>query len=325
MRVGLTFDLKEDHHRAGMSEEETAEYDTIETIELVEAAIRRAGHEVDRIGHVRSLAARLVAGDRWDIVFNTAEGARGVSREAQVPALLDAYGVPFVFSDALTMTTTLHKATAKRIVRDAGVPTAPFAVVERATDLPVDIAFPLFVKPVAEGSSKGVSERSVVRDAKALEALALELLPRYPEGLLVEEFLPGREFTIGIVGTGPRAEVVGALEILILDKAAANAYGRDIKRNWKGRMSWRLADDATAQEAARIALLAWRALRCFDAGRVDVRCDARGAPQFVEVNPIAGLDPANSDLPILAGLAGLPFDALIARILDEAKARTGVR
>src|SRR5690554_4051229 len=144
MRVGLTYDLRQDYLAAGHGLEETAEFDSIETIEAIEGALRRYGLAPDRIGNLRQLAARLVAGERWDFVFNIAEGMRGIGREAQVPALLDAYGIPYAFSDPLVMALTLHKGMAKHVVRDKGVPTAPFAVVEDMADLAaVDLPFPL--------------------------------------------------------------------------------------------------------------------------------------------------------------------------------------
>jgi len=150
MRVGLTYDLRDEYLAMGYGQEETAEFDRISTIEALEGSLRRLGHETDRIGHVRSLAARLVAGDRWDLVFNIAEGLAGIGREAQVPALLDVYGIPYTFSDPLVMSLTLHKGMTKRVLRDGGIPTPAFAEVSTPRDLDkLDLPFPLFAKPVA--------------------------------------------------------------------------------------------------------------------------------------------------------------------------------
>jgi len=325
MLIGLTYDLREDHRGAGLSEEALAELDSPETIEAIEAALHAAGHRTERIGHVRALAARLVAGDRWDLVFNIAEGLFGRSREAQVPALLEAFGVPYTFSDPLTQAAGLDKAVAKRIVRDAGVPTAPFAVlVEEADAAACDLSLPLFLKPVAEGTGKGCERASKIEDRAALAGVAGNLRARFGQPVLAEPFLPGREFTVGVLGCGAEAEAIGVMEIVLLEAAEAEIYSFGNKDDYEGRVAYRLVDDAEAREAARIALAAYRALDCRDAARIDLRSDAAGRPQFLEVNTLAGLHPIHSDLPILAGKAGLPYAALIARIVDSACRRLGL-
>ena len=129
MKVGITYDLREEYLCEGFSLEETAEFDKPDTIDSIEEALQLLGHETERIGHVRSLVARLAGGSRWDLVFNIAEGLSGFGREAQVPAVLDAYGIPYTFSDPLVLSLTLHKGMTKRVVRDLGIPTPGFAVV----------------------------------------------------------------------------------------------------------------------------------------------------------------------------------------------------
>lgn len=325
MRVGLTYDLRQDYLAAGHGLEETAEFDSIETIEAIEGALRRYGLAPDRIGNLRQLVARLAAGERWDFVFNIAEGMRGIGREAQVPALLDAYGIPYSFSDPLVMALTLHKGMAKHVVRDRGVPTAPFAVVEDMADLAaVDLPFPLFAKPVAEGTGKGVTPASRIASPAALRRVCRRLLSRYRQPVLIETFLPGREFTVGVIGTGAAATPVAVMEVVLTERAEAGVYSYVNKEECDARVRYHLADDAEAREAARVALAAWRALGCRDGGRVDVRSDASGRPQFLEVNPLAGLHPEHSDLPILSRLAGLSYDELIGRILDSAFRRCGL-
>ena len=173
MDIGVTYDLRSDYLALGYSEEATAEFDAEETIAAVCAALGGLGHKVERIGGVWPLAAALVAGKRWDAVFNICEGLKGVSREAQVPALLEAFDVPYMFSDPLTLALALDKALAKRVVRDAGVPTADFALIESESDIAkVMLPFPLFLKPVAEGSGKGVGGRSKVDNQSELESVA---------------------------------------------------------------------------------------------------------------------------------------------------------
>jgi len=324
MRVGLTFDLRDHYLAAGYSAEDTAEFDNIETIESLAGALERLGLEVDRIGTVRQLAQRLVAGERWQLVFNIAEGLKGVGREAQVPALLEAYDIPYTFSDTMVMALALHKGMAKRVVRDYGVPTAPFAVVETMADLAaVELPFPLFAKPIAEGTGKGVTPASRVTSASALRRLCRQLLERYRQPVLVETFLPGREFTVGIIGTGAAAEPVAVMEVILNAEAEAGVYSYVNKEECESRVVYRLAEDEQAKEAGAVALAAWRALGCRDGGRVDLRQDAEGRPLFLEVNPLAGLHPTHSDLPIMCTLAGIPYDALIGRIVESARRRCG--
>src|SRR5882757_5605368 len=163
MRIGVTYDLRSDYLALGYGEEETAEFDADETIDAVTSALAGLGHTPIRIGGIRPLAKALVNGERWDCVFNICEGLKGVSRESQVPALLEAFDIPYLFSDPLTLALALDKAMAKRVVRDAGVPTADFALIESEADIEkIALGFPLFLKPVAEGSGKGVGARSKV-------------------------------------------------------------------------------------------------------------------------------------------------------------------
>ena len=326
MRIGLTYDLREDYAGRGLPEEALAEFDSPETIASIEAALEANGHRAERIGHVRALAARLVEGHRWDLVFNIAEGLSGRSREAQVPALLEAFDQPYTFSDPLTQAAGLDKAVAKRLVRDAGVPTAPFAVIETDADARAcELPFPVFVKPIAEGTGKGCERASKCADRRALVQAARSLRARFGQPVLAEPFLPGREFTAGVLGNGREARVVGVMEIELLANAEAEVYSFVNKELCEDRVVYRLADDAEAREAGRVALAAYRALGCRDAARLDLRSDAAGQPQFLEVNTLAGLHPTHSDLPILAGKAGMPFAALIGAIVEAAAERQGLR
>ena len=209
MRIALTYDLRDDYLAAGHSEEEAAEFDRPETIDGIAQALAALRHSPVRVGNLAALAARLLAGERWDLVFNIAEGLYGLARESQVPALLDAWRIPYTFSDPLVLALSLHKGMTKRVVRDAGVPTPDFRLVEEEADLDVvDLPFPLFCKPVAEGSSKGVTPASRVAGPDALRAVCRDLLARFRQPVLVEEYLPGRELTVGILGTGRNAVVV---------------------------------------------------------------------------------------------------------------------
>jgi D-alanine-D-alanine ligase len=325
MRIGLTYDLRQEYLAAGFSEDETAEFDRADTVEHIAAALEELGHTTDRIGHARELVARLAKGDEWDLVFNIAEGLSGIAREAQVPAILDVYGIVCTFSDPLVMALTLHKGLSKVVVAASGVPTAPFAVVERPADVErVDFSLPLFVKPIAEGTGKGITAASKINDRRSLQRECNELLERYQQPVLVETYLPGREFTVGIVGTGIAATALGTLEIILLEGAESDAYSYVNKERCEELVEYRLVRaerDEQVRQAERFALDAWRCLGCRDAGRVDLRCDADGKPNFMEVNPLAGLHPEHSDLPILATKIGVPYVGLIRRIVESAAPR----
>jgi D-alanine-D-alanine ligase len=325
MRVGLTYDLRSEYLALGYSDDETAEFDRDETVQAIEASIQRLGHTTERIGNVFRLTEALACGNRWDLVFNIAEGMRGIGREAQVPALLDAYGIPYTFSDPLVMSLTLHKGLTKRVVRDARIPTVDFFLVEHPRDAAAPpFAPPYFIKPVAEGTGKGITARSVVRKRDELPSACEGLLATYRQAVLVERFLPGREFTVGIAGTGDQAQVLGTMEVLLLSAAEKAVYSYHNKENSEDLVRYRFtrgADDPLTAAVEAIALRAWRVLGCRDGGRLDVRCDRRGRPQFMEVNPLAGLHPEHSDLPIICSLAGISFDRLIALIMKSAGRR----
>jgi len=323
VRIGFTYDLRDDYLRQGYSEEDTAEFDAPETIDAIESALRKLGHAVDRIGGVKPLAARLAAGDRWDLVFNYAEGLFGFAREAQVPALLDAFQVPYTFSDGLVFALTLHKGLTKHVVRGLGLPTPDFAVVSSADEVArVRLPYPLFVKPVASGSSIGISAASYVAEPRALATVCARIIEKYRQPALLETYLPGRELTVGISGTGGRARVLGVMEVVFTADAEAHGYSYANKKLVHAQ--YRIVDDRAAAAAADIALRAWTGLGCRDGGRVDCRCDATGRPQFLEVNPLAGLHPDLGDLVILAGLVGVGYEALIGSIVASASSRLGV-
>lgn len=325
MKIGITYDLRQEYLALGYAEEQIAEFDQPQTIQAIQETLQELGYSTERIGNAQSLMLRLLAGERWDLVFNIAEGLYGFGREALVPALLDAYGIPYTFSDPLVLTVTLHKATAKRLVRDLGLPTPDFCLLERPDDTEaVELAYPLFVKPVAEGTGKGITESSCVSSLQELRKEAVRLLERYSQPVLVESFLPGREFTVGILGTGKNARVLGVMEVVLLEGAEARAYSYKNKEECEKFVDYRLAGGTEAREAAELALKAWRGLGCRDAGRVDLREGPDGRIQFLEVNPLAGLHPQHSDLPILCKMCEISYKELIQAIMQSALTRMGL-
>jgi D-alanine-D-alanine ligase len=325
MNIGLTYDLRSDYRKEGYSEEETAEFDRESTVDAIELALQHLGYQTDRIGHVRRLIQRLVAGDRWDMVFNICEGMHGIGREAQVPALLDVFRIPYTFSDPLVLSLTLHKGMTKRVVRDAGIATPGFVIIENMADCTgVDLPFPLFVKPNAEGTGKGINAMSKVNTREELDHICKNLLLRYPSGLLVEEFLPGREFTVGILGSGNDAYSVGIMEIMYKKEDTQNIYSYETKSDYLKAVEYTIPEQEIAGTCADLALKTWKVLGCRDGGRVDIRVDRHGAPNFIEVNPLAGLDKVHSDLPILAYMHGYDFERIIREIMLSARKRTGL-
>ncbi len=325
MRIALVYDLRDDYRALGYSEEEVAEFDSVETIDHLAGALEALGCEPVRVGRGQALAARFVAGERYDLVFSIAEGLKGRSREAQVAALCELFDQPYLLSDPLTLAASLDKGIAKRLVRDAGVKTPAFAVAERSADELAGWAeFPAFVKPLAEGTGKGCEAASLVHTQAELFAAATKVIERYSQPALVEQYLPGREFTVGIVGNGDGARVLGVCEILLKPQAEANVYSLHNKELCEELVIYAPASDAEALLAGTRALQAYRALECRDTGRIDFRSDAKGEPYFLEANPLAGLNPSHSDLPILAAQNGIEFVALIGMILDAGLARYGL-
>ena len=326
LTIALCYDSKEEYLAAGHSALDVMEFDDEGVIAGLEQTLLRLDHQVDRVGRGQVLAQRLAAGERWDLVFNIAEGLAGRGREAQVPALCELFGQPYTFSDPVTCGVTLDKAWAKRIVRDAGLPTPDFTVVHRASDADrIALEPPLFVKPLAEGSSKGVTRRSIIGRRNGVAARCRAMLIDFPEGLLVERFLPGREVTVGVVGNGSASRAIGVMEVLWNERSEARAYTALNKDEYLKRVEYRLVEDGEfAAEAIRIARAAAAALQCRDVARVDLRADASGRLGFLEVNPLPGLHPVRSDLPIMARLAGIAYDDLLASVVDAAATRCGL-
>jgi D-alanine-D-alanine ligase len=335
LEIGLAFDLKADFEPSrapGAPDDLLEEYDSVSTVDAIERALASRGHRVRRLGGGRAFAAALLETPP-QLVFNIAEGRGSRSREAHVPALCEMLGIPCTHSDPLTMAATLDKAVAKRIAAGCGVPTPRFAVIEGERDLArldavaADLGLPLFAKPLFEGSSMGIRKRSRLADAAELRARVAELLRDYGEPVLVEEFCPGAEFTVGILGSGATARAISAMEVVPLQVAREDfVYSLEVKRNWNWaeEVDYHVPPRRPAAELAaieRVALDAYRALGCRDVARVDLRCGRDGSPKFIECNPLPGIAPGWSDLSILWDRHGGTYDTLVLAILDEARAR----
>lgn len=324
IRVGFTFNLKRVASSMDGAIDSDAEYDSPKVIAAIRSAIESHGHEVVELEATPELPA-IIGAAGVDVVFNLAEGLNGRNREAQVPAILELLDIPYSGSDAATMSLALDKALAKRVVAQAGILTAPFLTMTTGHEpLPPGFRFPAIVKPVAEGSSKGVLKTSVVEDEAELRTLAQVVVGKYHQAALVETYLSGREFTVALLGdTRPR--VLPPMEIVFINPATKRpVYAFDHKLDWSTELRYDRpanVDAALGAELERVARGVFDALGCRDVARVDLRLDDAGRVNFIEVNPLPGLSPGWSDLCLIAESAGIGYDALIGEILAPALRR----
>lgn len=330
MRIGLAYNEKPDPSSAldepPSTSDAFAEWDEPTTIAAVEQALGLFGSVICL--EADALFPQKLALARPQLVFNMAEGLHGPNRESLVPAICEYLQVPYTGSDPLTLALALHKARAKEILAYRGIPTAPFALVEQPEDLErVNLTYPLFAKPVGEGSGKGIFANNLCHSSRQLRERALFLLDRYAQPVLVEVFLPGSEFTVAILGNGPEAyclPVVG-FDFTTLPAGAPPVYGYEAKWVWDTaeRPLEIFECPARTPEALyhaieRTALEAFHALGCRDWCRVDIRVDRFGVPNVVELNPLPGIipDPAmNSCFPKAARAAGFSYDELVQEVV----------
>ncbi|OPZ78717.1 MAG: D-alanine--D-alanine ligase [Alphaproteobacteria bacterium ADurb.Bin438] len=322
MKIGITYDLKDDYLKEGFTYDEVAEFDSLETIDGIDNSLKELGYETDRIGNSKALLKRLVNGDKWDMVFNITEGSYGIAREALVPALLESFKIKTTFASAATLALCLDKGMTKRVLSTYGFKTAPFYEVKCEADIDkVNLKYPLFAKPIAEGTSKGINGLSKISNKQELETICKDLLKKYNQPVLVEGYLSGREFTVGIVGSGDKAKVVGNIEIKYKNTSEMGIYSFDNKANYESRLEYVYAEDLKAKEVEKMALEIYKSLELKDAGRVDIRLDDEDVPNFIEVNPLAGLNYKHSDLPIICYKQGLKYNDLINEIVMSARER----
>src|SRR5436189_799261 len=319
MRIGLAYNEKPD---ANSASDDYAEWDDPSTIDAVEQALSLFGPVV-RLEADEFFPQKLSLAHP-DIVFNMAEGLHGPCRESHVPALCEFLNIPYTGSDPLALALTLHKGRTKEILAYRGVPTAPFRVIERLSDLErMPLPFPLFVKPVAEGSGKGIFVNNLCESPAQLAERVLFLLRRYDQPVLVETYLPGPEFTVAILGNNGdvRCLPLVGFDFAALPAGAPPVYGYEAKWVWD-TPEQPLAifqcpapvPPALYREVERTALDAFHTVGCRDWCRVDVRVDRFGVPNVLELNPLPGIlpDPAmNSCFPKAARAAGLSYDELI--------------
>ncbi|MBN2575546.1 MAG: ATP-grasp domain-containing protein, partial [Deltaproteobacteria bacterium] len=317
LRIGFSYNVKRVDSKAGDDTE--AEYDAPETIVSIRDAIESYGHVVVPLEATAELPRQFMDA-HVDLVFNIAEGVSGRNREAAVPALCELMGIPYTGSDAATLSIALDKALSKRVLRQHGVSTPEFQVMETGRErLSPKMKFPLIVKPNQEGSSKGVSAHaSVVDDEEGLRAVVRELLDKYRQPALIEHYISGREFTVGLLGD-KRPRVLPPMEILFRDKANPRpVYDYQIKQEWEKHVYYECPAKLTPAELKameRVARETFVALDCRDVARVDLRMDETGEMYVLEVNPLPGLTPGYSDLCLIANAANIDYRSLIGEIL----------
>ncbi len=316
IRIGFTYNVK--RQDKGDKGDDEAEWDPPETIIAIANALARQGHIVVHLEATPDLPRVLAEAD-VDLIFNIAEGVEGRNREAQVPALCELLGIPYTGSDSATLAIALDKALAKKVLLQHDILTPKFQVMESARErLDADMKFPMIVKPNAEGSSKGIDSKNVVDTEEELRVAVKLCVEKYRQPALIEEYITGREFTVGLLGD-KRPRVLPPMEIKFKDKDNARpVYDYGVKQEWEQHVYYECPAKLTETEQKameKIARATFWALDCRDVARVDLRMDAEGRIYVLEVNPLPGLTPDYSDLVLIAKASGMEYDQLIAEIM----------
>jgi D-alanine-D-alanine ligase len=339
MDIGIAFDLKPDEPLPpGAPDDLHEEFDAPVTIRAIADVLHGLGHTVRELGDGKPLLEALLR-DPPDFVFNFAEGTgTGRSREARVPAVCEMLDIPYTGSDPLAQAVALEKDLTRRLAADAGV-RVPNGVTLRPPASQYDgdfaefppllaaagLTVPVIAKPVFEGSSKGVRNRCLIEQPEDFGPTVAFLWATYHQAVLVEEFIPGDEVTVGLVGNDP-PEVFGVMRISPKERVEKFVYSLEVKRDFRRLIDYecpaKLPDDLT-REIEAAALAVWDALGLRDVARMDFRL-RDGVPYFLEVNPLPGLNPESSDLVIMADLLNVTHAELVTRIFRSAVARYGL-
>lgn len=322
-RIGITYNLK--RYAASDLPDDDAEYDDDKTILAIKSALESDNCKVELFEASEELPVKL-ASHPVDIVFNIAEGINGRSREAQVPAILDFFQIPFTGSDATTLCIALDKALTKRILGSYHVRSPKYQVVSKEMpQLKGRFACPAIVKPNAEGSSKGISNLSFVSDMPELQQLLSRNIDLYKQDMLVEEYIDGREFTVGIIGNGRDIRVFSPMEIIYVDQTnPCKIYSYEVKKEYQKHIRYEcpaaISQDVQ-NEMEDTARKIYKVLDCKDMARIDFRLSTKGCLYFIEINPLPGLAPGYSDFPMIAKCHGMDYPSLIRNILGSALKR----
>jgi len=324
VRVGITYNLKKNIIKDPPDFE--AEFDDFDTILAIKNALESSGYTVILYEVSDDLPLRLMT-KRPDIVFNIAEGSNGYGREAHIPAILNFLSIPFSGSDETTMCFAMNKDKAKRLALSHGIKTPSWKLFNSIESFSTEnLNFPAIVKPNAEGSSKGITGKSVVNSSWELRETLNEKFKVYRQEMLVEEYIQGREFTVGILGNGNEKHVYSPMEIVFKSREHS-IYSYDVKRNFKSFIEYTCEPDIDKDVLTKLknnAGMLYDAFGCFDFARIDFRVSENNDIYFIEINPLAGLAPGYSDFPMLAEFCGTDYNSLICSILDSAIKRYGI-
>lgn len=330
MKIGLSYDLKEAVTQGkNQPEDALEEYDSLETVNAIKAAIEAAGHIAILLGGGREFLTNVLA-QKVDFVFNISEGLGSYrGREAQVPSVLEMLDIPYSGADPQCLAVCLDKHLTKKIVSLEGISTPAWRVITSANIDATEwdtLPYPAFVKPVWEGSSKGIRLNSLVKTPQELKKLVTGLLSQYHQPVLVEEFIAGEEVTVGMIGNSPPG-ILGIMRVVPRQKNSNFVYSLEVKRDYEKLVDYECPARLAAETLIKIrqySQKAFEVLECRDFSRVDFRVSRDGTPYFLEINPLAGLNPRSSDLIIMANLAGISHSEVIGSILETALRRNSL-
>lgn len=352
MRVTVTYNIKKEEHLSELPglrnrnefehfidknfliqyaeriDDTYAEWDSLETIEAIKRALENRSHQVTLVEADVNVCENLKASDP-DIVFNIAEGFWGPSRESQVPAILEMLNIPFTGSDSITIGICHNKARCKEILSYNKIPNADFFIAETPLNKS-NLKFPKFVKPLHEGSSKGIYNSSVVYNIAQLNSEIERIKTTYNQPSLVEDFLDGREFTVAILGNYDRIKILPIIEIKLdsVPEGFPNIYSYEVKWFFDTRENQLDIFDCPAKldkslqdRIEKVCMNTFKVLHLRDWARIDLRLDKNNIPNVLEVNPLPGIlpDPRdNSCYPKAARAAGMDYETMINSVLNEA-------
>jgi len=318
-----------------------AEFDSPATIEGIKKAIEANRHKVHMVEANEEAYIKLKElkeKKKVDLVFNIAEGFYGEAREAHIPAMLEMLQIPFTASGPINLAITLDKARTKEILSFFGIPNAKFQVFQNQKDkLRADLEFPLIIKPVREGSSKGIMDNCVVKNDSELRKKVNEVVEKYRQPAIAEEFLPGKEFTVGIIENEKGPVVLPITEVKFddlpkgmnkIDSYEAKWFYDDPEKNMDPLVCPAKIPKELEERIKKVALSTFRFLDCKDMARLDIRLDKKGIPNVIDINSLPGLIPdpkENSRFPRAARAAGIDYNKMIGMVIDSAKRRYNLK